>query len=390
MVIEGCQPEISFSIGTKSGTRRTDNTGIFQQVVKKFPALHPIRALHPDIRGILATGVMDSQPVKGICKNAGIFPVIIDIGKRLAASFFRKDGCCAFLDDVGDTIEFGGLTSEPESIQCHTAAYQCIRNNGIAAAGTGKSCRLGEGAEFDGDLFCTLYLIDGAGQRRICDKALICGIKENNRIPFFGVVYPCFQSCMIVYCTGRVIGGADIDDICVGVLIRQRQKSIGSIGISKHNLASGHDIGVDINRIYRVGNQNRIVCVKQVEDIAEIGFCAVADKNFIKRKGNTLFSIVSGNFFFQEIISLFRAIAVKGFLDAHFSAGALQRFHNCRTKRKGYITDAQSDNIHFRVLLLKLCDLFADHGKKIALFKLQIMLIDFHLVVLLEVYNYSL
>ena len=42
------------------------------------------------------------------------------------------------------------------------------------------------------------------------------------------------------------------------------------------------------------------------------------------------------------------------------------------------------------VLLLKLCDLFADHGKKIALFELQIMLIDFHLVVLLEVYNYYL
>ena len=96
------------------------------------------------------------------------------------------------------------------------------------------------------------------------------------------------------------------------------------------------------------------------------------------RRLSTIMTLHDVGFTSQEVETYMRLLLEQGNTDR-------DRLRMLDEKRK-----ATLDDIHFRELLLKLCDLFADHGKKIALFELQIMLIDFHLVVLLEVYNYSL
>ena len=390
MVVEGGQPEITFSVCAKACAGGADNTGIFQQVVKEIPALHPVWAFHPDIGGVFAAGITDAQPVKGIGKDTGVLPVVVDVGKGLTAAFFRKDSFCASLDDVGNAVEFGGLASEPEAVEHHTAAHQRFGDNGITAAGAGEPGRLGEGAEFNCDLFCTLYLIDRARQCGISDKTFICRVKQDNCIPFFRIVDPCFQTSVIIYRTGRIVGRTDIDDIGVGLFIRQRQKTVGCVGVCKDDPPAGHDVGVDINRVDRIGNQYTVIGIKQVKNIAEVGFCAVADKDLILFQCDITLRIIAGNFSFQEVISLFRSITAEGLSGTHLSAGAFQCLDDCRTEGKSDIADAQPDDVDIWVLLLKSRHFFANHCKEVAFFQLQIMLIDFHRGSSLQIYNYSL
>ncbi len=74
-----------------------------------------------------------------------------------------------------------------------------------------------------------------------------------------------------------------------------------------------HNIGVNIYRIYGVGNQDNVIFGKQVSDVSGVTFCAVRDEYFIGVYCSAISPVVVNNCFTQEFVALFRTIAFKGF-----------------------------------------------------------------------------
>jgi hypothetical protein len=118
--------------------------------------------------------------------------------------------------------------------------------------------------------------------------------------------------------------------------------------------SAGHDVGVDIYRIHRIGNRNFYIFGKNFLDIAVVALGAVADKNFIR--GNISppgLEIMAGNFFPQKFIPLFGTVAPKRFSVGHFVYSPVEGLNAGRGQGAGDITDAQFNHLPLRVRLLK-------------------------------------
>ena len=83
----------------------------------------------------------------------------------LSHAALGKDGGSAALHDIRHTVELGGLAAQPELVDVHAVAFQIFRHDGVAAAGAGEACDLGEGADLDGALAGAIDLEDAAGQQ---------------------------------------------------------------------------------------------------------------------------------------------------------------------------------------------------------------------------------
>lgn len=62
--VEGGQAEIAAAVFAEALAGRTDNGGVFEQIVKERPAAHVIGAAQPDVRRVFAAGVIDAQLVE--------------------------------------------------------------------------------------------------------------------------------------------------------------------------------------------------------------------------------------------------------------------------------------------------------------------------------------
>ena len=74
------------------------------------------------------------------------------------------------------------------------------------------------------------------------DERLICGIKQDDRVVFECVIDPRFELCSVIHGAGGVIRRAEIDNVGLDVFIRHTEEDI--------------------------------------DDIADVALCAVADENF--------------------------------------------------------------------------------------------------------------
>ncbi len=128
---------------------------------------------------------------------SAIFLVICDVFAALRHAFFGKDSSSALLDDIGSTVKLGGLSAVPHSMQGHLFSVgswedKLSRNYGVTAAGSGKACGLGQGAEFDGTFFCTFDRVDAARQLWVGDKCLVSGVEEDDSMVSQGIINPFF------------------------------------------------------------------------------------------------------------------------------------------------------------------------------------------------------
>lgn len=105
------------------------------------------------------------------------------------------------------------------------------------------------------------------------------------------VGHPCRKLIASQSGAGRIIGITQIYDI--GCRFRQRRhKTIvgrawqvydaapAPVGLTPA-CASGHDIGIDIHRIHRIGHSHNGIGRKYISDIAYVAFGAVADKYLV-------------------------------------------------------------------------------------------------------------
>ena len=368
---ERTEPQVSFAHGTETGPGGPHNGQVVQQMVKVFPAAHAVGAFHPHIGRIHTAVVFVALLVEGFHHHPGIFPIV---GQHVAAFLFahgRHGGFRPSLDNVVHPVELGGLPAEPHFVQAHFVAIrrfpgQLERHHSIAAAGTGESCGLGEGAEFDGAVLGAGDGIDAPGHFRIGDEGFVSGIIQDDGVIFQGIVHPGLQLFLVVGCPGGVVGGTQIDDVRLHRRIRHGQEIVFRGPVHVQDLPVPHHIGVHIHRVNRIRNQDHIAVIEQVGNVPAVAFGPVADEDFLGFQFHPMAGIVFGNGFVKEFISLFRTVTPEGFLVAHFLYRLGHGFHNGRSQGQRHIPDTHFDQFFVRMGFRKSLDPCSNIRKQIA------------------------
>lgn len=115
-----------------------------------------------------------------------------------------------------------------------------------------------------------------------------------------------------------------------------------------------HDVGVEVNRVYRVGYGEFQIAAEDFLNAGNVGLCAVADEYFVDVEVDAARLVVAvDDGLTEEIISLFRAVAAERFGLAHFVDGLVHRFDDGRSQGARYVADAETDDVCFGVRFRK-------------------------------------
>ena len=137
------------------------------------------------------------------------------------------------------------------------------RHDRIGTAGPGKPRGFGEASEFNGHLPGTFNLKYRFGQIGILNKGLVSRIVKNQGLVLCGKIHPGLKLRFSDGGPGRVVGKTQVNQI--NVFFRQiRDKAVFPVAfqigdafvtpVTKRSGAAGHHIGVQIDRINRIGN----------------------------------------------------------------------------------------------------------------------------------------
>ena len=220
----------------------------------------------------------------------------------------------------------------------------------------------------------------------VADKGFIRRIEQNQRPVLAGVLHPGGQ----LRARGRgprgVVRKAQVDQIdrlagqgghiaVGGGAVQIDQAGVAAIdgGIG----APGHDVGIHIHRVHRIGDGHAHILGKNFLDVAGVGLGPVADEDFIGLDlSATGLEVVRSNRLAQKVVALLRAIAAKAGGIGHLVRGLVQRGNAGGRQRLGHVANAQADQVFVRVLLLKGADAPGDVGKQIAGLQLGVVGID--------------
>ena len=140
---------------------------------------------------------------------------------------------------------------------------------------------------------------------------------------------------------------------------------------SGNSRTSAHDITVHIHRIYRIGDGDEIILTEKFGKVSQVALRSVADKDFRRTESDApLFEVVFQNGFDQEVISLFRSVAVECTGIRQFPDGPAHRLDASLGKRTGYVADSQTDQTYLRMGGLKGLYLAGHFRKEVASLKL--------------------
>ena len=88
-------------------------------------------------------------------------------------------------------------------------------HHGETAPYPGETCCLGEAAELHSNLVGSWNLENRFWQLRIADKAFVGCVEQNQGVVGLGVVHPFLKLLLGGCCSGRVVGEAQVDHICL-------------------------------------------------------------------------------------------------------------------------------------------------------------------------------
>ena len=185
------------------------------------------------------------------------------------------------------------------------------------------------------------------GHVRFTDEGFVSGIEKDQRVVVQGIVHPFLQLLTGESRTRRIIGITQVNQIypMIGkfgnkpVLTGTRQVSdlAPQTVRSGNSRTSAHDITVHIHRIYRIGNGDEIILTEKFGKVSQVALRSVADKDFRRTESDApLFEVVFQNGFDQEVISLFRPVAVECTGIRQFPDGPAHRLDASLGKRTGH------------------------------------------------------
>ena len=274
MTSEGGESDVALAGGSEADTWCTDNVGSVEQGLEELPGTHAVWTAHPDVGSILAAVALIAEGAQGVEHLLGVLHVIVDGGLNLLLALWRIDGLGGTLRYIAAAIELGTLATQPELVERYALALEgadghLFRHDGITAADTCETCRLGIGTELDGAFAGTANLEDGVGYLRVLDVGLIGGIVEDEGIVLQCVVHPLAQLLLGDNRTRGVVRIAEVDDIDGTTFRKVRNKTVLSIGghiahvgpatIFIDAAAAYHHVGVDIDGIDGVGHTDEVL-----------------------------------------------------------------------------------------------------------------------------------
>lgn len=150
--------------------------------------------------------------------------------------------------------------------------------------------------------------------------------------------------------------------------IRHRKEIVFRISGDIGDVLSAHKVGIHINRVNRVRNQNHIVVGKQLRDVSGIALCTVGDENIGWFNLRTVSCIVFRNCLAQKFISLFRTISLEGLGACHCINTLVKSLDGKASEWKGNISDSETDDVCIRMCLRVSGNTMCNFGEKIAFF----------------------
>jgi hypothetical protein len=109
---------------------------------------------------------------------------------------------------------------------------------------------------------------------------------------------------------------------------------------------SGHHVGIDINRINRIGHGYCVVVTENIENVGGVTFGTVRHENFVGADfQSALLIFVLGDGFSQKFVALFRSVTAKRFARTEFFGRGLHRVDGGAWKWFRHVADAAANEI---------------------------------------------
>ena len=126
-----------------------------------------------------------------------------------------------------------------------------------------------------------LDLEDAAGQVLVGDEALVGGIVEDDGVVLAGIGHPLLELLAGVSGAGGVVGAANIDDICLHILIGHPQETVLLAGAAVDDPAAVGHVVVHVGGVDGVRNQNGVVHIEQAQHVGQVALGTVGDEDLI-------------------------------------------------------------------------------------------------------------
>ncbi len=159
--------------------------------------------------------------------------------------------------------------------------------------------------------------------------------------------------------------------------IRHGQEMVSGIAVYIGHGIPAHEVGVHINRVDRIRDQDHIAGSEQVGDVAGVALGAVRDEDVRQIHLHAVSFIISSYGGSCSLVALFRTVAFEGLGGSHGVHAVMERLKDGLPKGLCHISDAEPDDLRafFRVFFhIGGCPV-GDLGEQIAFLEFQVILI---------------
>ena len=338
-----------------------------------------MRRLQPDIRTVHTAIDLVAHVFQACLNERRVLHITSDHLFDLPLAVFCIAGLAGALYDIRSAVVFGSVTACPEAVQVMSVpVFEVLRDYRRAKA---KACErrvLGEGLDLDGTGPRAFTLEDRMRDIVLADIGFISGIKDDHRLVCIRIIHPGLELLPVQRRTGRVVRGADVDDIrcsvrkCRAEAVFLRAGHVDDIAPARcliiiFTCTACHDVGIHINRINRIADRDHIILLENFLNIAGIALGAVGNKDLIIRDFTASCSvIILRNRVTQKFVAEVGRVAAKGLRPAHFIDSLVQCLNNRGRQRLRHIADSHTDQRSIRMLRHICVRLLRNRGKQIA------------------------
>ena len=173
------------------------------------------------------------------------------------------------------------------------------------------------------------------GDVRIADVGLVSAVKEDDGLVLLGVGDPGGELGPGSDGAGRIVRETEVDQVGRDarnrghVAVGGRAVEVGDAQVAAVDVgagAAGHDVGVDVDGIDRIGDREADVVGENLLDVAAVALRAVGNENLV---GVDLAAaggvVVLGHRVAEERIALFGTIALERRAFRHLVGGGVER-----------------------------------------------------------------
>ncbi len=295
------------------------------------------------------------------------------------------------LDGVGHAVRLGRVAAVPQRVQALglpgvVGRHERFGHHGEGAAGAGEPRGLGKTPELHRDLARPLDLVYGMRDLRVADEGLVGGVEEDQRLVPVRVGHPFRQLAPRGGRARGVVRKAEVDDVhALGGQVRHVVVFPGRGKVDQPLVAAvdeppgtpGHDVGVDVHGVDRVGDRDPHVGRQQFLEISRVALGAVADEDLVGRNlGPEGLVVVPGDRLAQEIVPLLGAVPAEMLLGPHFVDGLVKGRDTGGGERPGDVPDAEPDDLLPGVPVFVFRDPPGDIGKQVGGLQFSVVLVE--------------